>query len=88
MGKADRKQSKLQFDLRKSTKSQGNGVEVAGGMQEPLGAGRDTELKQILVAMQHSLTKIDCKIDTLTYRIDRMPKRMDKHAERLDMVER
>ncbi|KAJ1165430.1 hypothetical protein NDU88_005858 [Pleurodeles waltl] len=42
----------------------------------------------ILVAMQHSLTQIDGKIDSLSYHMDRMTELLDKHAERLDQSER
>ncbi|KAJ1201135.1 hypothetical protein NDU88_004950 [Pleurodeles waltl] len=50
--------------------------------------GEEQDLRQILVAMQHSLTQIDGKIDSLSYRMNRMTERLDKHAERLDQSER
>ncbi|KAJ1108071.1 hypothetical protein NDU88_005454 [Pleurodeles waltl] len=37
--------------------------------------------------MQQSLTKIDSKIDALTFCMNRMTERLDRHAERLDMAE-
>ncbi|KAJ1152498.1 hypothetical protein NDU88_005273 [Pleurodeles waltl] len=51
-------------------------------------SGKEQDLSQILVAMQHSLTQIDGKIDSLSYRLDKMTERLDKHAERLDQSER
>ncbi|KAJ1201946.1 hypothetical protein NDU88_005750 [Pleurodeles waltl] len=38
--------------------------------------------------MQHSLTQIDGKIDSLSYRMDRMTECLEKHAERFDQSER
>ncbi|KAJ1140419.1 hypothetical protein NDU88_006771 [Pleurodeles waltl] len=51
-------------------------------------AGEEQDLRQILVVMQYSLTQIDGKIDSLSYRMDRMTERLDKHAERLDQLGR
>ncbi|KAJ1119054.1 hypothetical protein NDU88_007240 [Pleurodeles waltl] len=51
-------------------------------------AGEEQDLQQILKAMQPSLTQIDGKIDSLSYRMHRMSERLDKHAERLDQAER
>ncbi|KAJ1127162.1 hypothetical protein NDU88_005565 [Pleurodeles waltl] len=51
-------------------------------------SGDDQDLRQILVAMQQSLTQIDGKIDSLSYHMDRMSERLDKHAEHLDQAER
>ncbi|KAJ1113536.1 hypothetical protein NDU88_001778 [Pleurodeles waltl] len=51
-------------------------------------SGEEQDLRQILVAMQHSLTQIDGKIDSLSYRMDRMTERLDKHAECLDQTDR
>ncbi|KAJ1141421.1 hypothetical protein NDU88_007754 [Pleurodeles waltl] len=51
-------------------------------------AGEEQDLRQILVAMQHSSTQINGKINSLSYRMDRMTERLDKHAERLDQSER
>ncbi|KAJ1174243.1 hypothetical protein NDU88_006065 [Pleurodeles waltl] len=47
-----------------------------------------TKLRQILVALQGSLAKMDGKIDALSFHMDRMSERLDKHSERLDMVVR
>ncbi|KAJ1119249.1 hypothetical protein NDU88_007435 [Pleurodeles waltl] len=59
MGKADKNQAKLQFDRRKSTGPASDGVEpgLAGGSGMP--SGEKQELRQILVAMQHSLSQIN-----------------------------
>ncbi|KAJ1201604.1 hypothetical protein NDU88_005411 [Pleurodeles waltl] len=51
-------------------------------------ASEEQDLHQILVAMQHSLTQINGKIDSLSYRMDIMTERLDKHAERLYQSER
>ncbi|KAJ1162976.1 hypothetical protein NDU88_003440 [Pleurodeles waltl] len=51
-------------------------------------SGEEQDLRQILVAMQHSLAQNDGKIDSLSYRRDRMTERLIKHAERLDQSER
>ncbi|KAJ1170184.1 hypothetical protein NDU88_002065 [Pleurodeles waltl] len=51
-------------------------------------SGVEQDLRQIFVAMQHRLTQIDSKIDSLSYRVDRMTEHLDKHAERLDQWER
>ncbi|KAJ1130607.1 hypothetical protein NDU88_008958 [Pleurodeles waltl] len=40
-----------------------------GGLEGASGE-TDADLKQILISMQQSLTKIDGKIDDLTYRMD------------------
>ncbi|KAJ1082869.1 hypothetical protein NDU88_003032 [Pleurodeles waltl] len=50
-------------------------------------ADEELDLRHILVAMQHSLTQIDGKIDSLFYRMDRMSERLDKHAKRLDQAD-
>ncbi|KAJ1200649.1 hypothetical protein NDU88_004470 [Pleurodeles waltl] len=56
------------------------------GLDIPSGEAQD--LHKILVAMQHSLTQIGSKIDSLSYRMDRMTECLDKHAERLDQSAR
>ncbi|KAJ1154117.1 hypothetical protein NDU88_006873 [Pleurodeles waltl] len=88
MGKLDKTQAKLQFDRRKAggPSCEDAGPGPAGGPSMP--AGEEKDLRQILVAMQHSLTQIDGKIDSLSYRMDRMSKRLDKHVERPDQAER
>ena len=84
MGKTDKAQSKLQFDLRKTPRSKEDeeGERDTATAQAPLEMG--SKLRQMLIAVQQSLTTIDGKIDALTYRMDRMSERIDKHAERLD----
>ena len=88
MGKTDKAQSKLQFDLRKTPRANdGEELGQGEGLAQP-SQEMNSELRQMLVTMQQSLTKIDGKIDALTFRMDRMTERLDKHTERLDMVER
>ncbi|KAJ1167351.1 hypothetical protein NDU88_007743 [Pleurodeles waltl] len=84
MGKTDKTQAILQFDQRRSQTSAGDRpvVGVSGGADMPL--GEELELRQILAAMQQSLTHIDSKIDSLFFRMDRMTERMDRHVEWLD----
>ncbi|KAJ1138592.1 hypothetical protein NDU88_004973, partial [Pleurodeles waltl] len=88
MGKADKNQAKLQFDRRKSSGPASDGVDpgLAGG--SGVSSGEELDLRQILEAMQHSLTQIDGKIDSLSYCMDRMTEHLDKHAERLNQSER
>ncbi|KAJ1117883.1 hypothetical protein NDU88_006079 [Pleurodeles waltl] len=81
MGKLDKTQAKLQFDQRKTGNPPGDdaGPGQAGGSE--VLAGEEQDLRQILVAMLHSLNQIDGKIDSLSYPMDRM-------AERLDIIQR
>ncbi|KAJ1219212.1 hypothetical protein NDU88_006782 [Pleurodeles waltl] len=61
MGKTDKNQAILQFDQRKSQTSAGERTVagVSGGADMP--SGEEPELRQILEAMQQSLTHIDRK---------------------------
>ncbi|KAJ1199827.1 hypothetical protein NDU88_003660 [Pleurodeles waltl] len=88
MGKTDKNQIRLKFDRRKSSGPASDGVEpgLAGG--SGMSSGEEQDLRQIMVAMQHSLTQIDGKIDSLFYRMDRMTERLDKHVEWLNQSER
>ncbi|KAJ1113796.1 hypothetical protein NDU88_002037 [Pleurodeles waltl] len=88
IGKEDKNQPKLQFDRRKSDSPMSDGVEpgLVGG--HGVSSGEKQDLRQILVAIQHRLTQIDGKIDSLSYHMDRMTERLDKYAERLDQLER
>ncbi|KAJ1216701.1 hypothetical protein NDU88_004302 [Pleurodeles waltl] len=88
MGKSDKTQAKLQFDRHKAGGPSGEdaGPGQAGGPSMP--AGEEQDLRQILVTMQHSLTQIDGKIDSLSYCMDRMSEHLAEHAERLDQAER
>ncbi|KAJ1123380.1 hypothetical protein NDU88_001850 [Pleurodeles waltl] len=88
MGKTDKNQAKLQFDSRKSHSPAGNLVEPGSERGPDMPSGEEQDLCQILVAMQHSLTQHDGKIDSLSYCMDRMTERLDKHAERLDQSEK
>ncbi|KAJ1104878.1 hypothetical protein NDU88_002286 [Pleurodeles waltl] len=81
-------QAKLQFDSRKSHSPGGDGIDPGSERRPDKPAVEEQDLRQILVAMQHSLTQNDGKIDSLSYRMDRMTERLDKHAERLDQSER
>ncbi|KAJ1162198.1 hypothetical protein NDU88_002671 [Pleurodeles waltl] len=84
MGKTDTNQAKLQLDRRKTSSPAGDGLELGTEKVPDVASGEEQDLRQILVAMQHSLTQINRKIDSLSYRMDRMTERLDKHAERLD----
>ncbi|KAJ1207753.1 hypothetical protein NDU88_003143 [Pleurodeles waltl] len=87
MGKPDKTQAKLQFDLRKTSRSsEGHTVDTRAVSGDPDSDG-EPGLKQILTTMQQTLATIDGKIDSLNYRIDRMTERLDKHAQRLDEAE-
>ncbi|KAJ1100412.1 hypothetical protein NDU88_005498 [Pleurodeles waltl] len=72
MGKVDKNQAKLQFDQRKSSGPTSDGVKPTLTGRAGVPTGEEQDLRQILVAMQHSCTQIDGKIDSLSYRMDRM----------------
>ncbi|KAJ1157626.1 hypothetical protein NDU88_010331 [Pleurodeles waltl] len=88
MDKADKNQTELHFDQRKSQSSAGDHVviNVPGGADMP--PGEELKLRQILATMQRSLTPIGSKIDSFSFRMDRMTERLDKHTERLNQSER
>ncbi|KAJ1114842.1 hypothetical protein NDU88_003072 [Pleurodeles waltl] len=88
MGKTDKNQAKLQFDSCKSRGPAGDGAEFGSEREPGMPSGEEQDLHQILLAMQHSLTQTDGKIDFLSYRMDRMTEHLDKHAECLDQSER
>ncbi|KAJ1190057.1 hypothetical protein NDU88_006796 [Pleurodeles waltl] len=88
MGRTDKNQAKLQFDWRKTSSPAGDGAELGPEKGPDVTSGEEQDLRKILVAMQHSLTQIDGKIDSLSYRMDRMTERLDKHAERLDQTDK
>ncbi|KAJ1205821.1 hypothetical protein NDU88_001247 [Pleurodeles waltl] len=88
MGKTDKNQAKLQFDRRSSSGPAGDGEELGSERGAYTPSDEEQDLRQILPATQHSLTQIDGKIDSLSYRMDRMTEHLDKHAESLDQSER
>ncbi|KAJ1191668.1 hypothetical protein NDU88_000984 [Pleurodeles waltl] len=88
MSKTDKNQAKFQLNHRKLSGPAGDGAEPGSERGPDMPSGEEQDLRQILVAMQHSLTRIDGKIDSLSYRMDRMTECLDKHAERLDQSER
>ncbi|KAJ1190828.1 hypothetical protein NDU88_000147 [Pleurodeles waltl] len=57
MGKADKNQDKLQFDRRKSNSPAGDRAELGLTGGTGVSSGEEQDLRQILVAMQHSLTQ-------------------------------
>ncbi|KAJ1137115.1 hypothetical protein NDU88_003528 [Pleurodeles waltl] len=61
-------------------------VAVASGGADMLSV-EEPELKQILAAMQQSLTQLDTKIDSCSFRMDRMTEQLNRHAEHLDQSE-
>ncbi|KAJ1108193.1 hypothetical protein NDU88_005575 [Pleurodeles waltl] len=83
MGKTDKTQARLQFERRKAISPAGEGAEV-GPQRSPVAtSGEDQDLHQILEAMQHSLTQIDGKLDSLSYRMERL----DQSERRVSEVE-
>ncbi|KAJ1203806.1 hypothetical protein NDU88_007587 [Pleurodeles waltl] len=88
MGKTDKNQAKLQFDRRTSHSPASDRMEAGSERGPDMPSSEEQDLRQILVAMQHSLTLIDGKIDSLSDPKDRMTERLDKHAEHLDQSER
>ncbi|KAJ1216013.1 hypothetical protein NDU88_003619 [Pleurodeles waltl] len=87
MGKTDKLQQKLQFDRRRMPKAQNEGGALPEDRTSDVDMTTESDLKQILKTMQQSLTKIDSKVDDLTFRMDRMLDHLGKHAERLDQAE-
>ncbi|KAJ1112884.1 hypothetical protein NDU88_001145 [Pleurodeles waltl] len=87
-GKSDKNQAKLQFDRRKTSGPAGDGAELGPEKGPYIASGEEQDLHQILVAMQHSLTPTDGKIDSLSYRMDRMTEHLDKHAKHLNQSDR
>ncbi|KAJ1103707.1 hypothetical protein NDU88_001128 [Pleurodeles waltl] len=88
MGKTDKNQAKLQFVHRKSHSSSGDRAVAGASGGADMPSGEEPGLRQILAAMQQSLTQIDSKLDSLSFRMDRMTERLDRHVERLDQSER
>ncbi|KAJ1118805.1 hypothetical protein NDU88_006992 [Pleurodeles waltl] len=66
----------------------GEGTETGPEKTPVVPTHEDQDLQHILTAMQQSLTQIDGKNDSLSYRVDRMSERLDKQTERLDQAER
>ncbi|KAJ1191956.1 hypothetical protein NDU88_001269 [Pleurodeles waltl] len=86
--KTDKHQAKLQFEQRRPQAPAGDWAlaGMPGGGDMP--PGEEPELRQILMAVQQSLTQIDSKIDSLSNRMVQMTERLDKHADCLDQSER
>ncbi|KAJ1160416.1 hypothetical protein NDU88_000918 [Pleurodeles waltl] len=63
----------------------GDGAELGPKKGPDVASGEEQDLRQILVAMQNSLSQIDGKIDSLSYP---MTECLDKHAEHLDQSDR
>ncbi|KAJ1099235.1 hypothetical protein NDU88_004339 [Pleurodeles waltl] len=81
MGKSDKAQAKLHFEQRKTVNQPGDGTETELEKTSGVPAHEDQDLRHILAAMQQSLTQIDGKIDSPSYRMDRMLERLDKQVE-------
>ncbi|KAJ1100333.1 hypothetical protein NDU88_005419 [Pleurodeles waltl] len=60
---------------------------LATSEQDNLGPEMGTKLQHIFTTMQLSLTKINGKINSLSYNVDRMSEGVYKHVERLDEAE-
>ncbi|KAJ1148735.1 hypothetical protein NDU88_001561 [Pleurodeles waltl] len=88
MGKPDKSQQKIQFDQRRTPKTQNEGTSPPEDRSSNADIDTESDLKQILNRMQQSLTKNDSKIDALRFCMDWMSYRLDKHTERLDQVKR
>ncbi|KAJ1153740.1 hypothetical protein NDU88_006498 [Pleurodeles waltl] len=72
MGNTDKAQAKLHFERRKTISQTGDGTETELEKTPEIPAHEDQDLRHILAAMQQSLTQIDGKIDSLSYRMDIM----------------
>ncbi|KAJ1091800.1 hypothetical protein NDU88_004915 [Pleurodeles waltl] len=88
MGKTDKNQSKLQFELRKMLKPREDVAVSPETDPNTLGPEMGSELHQVLTKMQIILTKTNGKIDALFNRTDRMTECIDKQSKGLDTVER
>ncbi|KAJ1132570.1 hypothetical protein NDU88_010878 [Pleurodeles waltl] len=88
MGKMDKSHPNLQFELQKTLwLHEERAAEPEMGPASPM-LEMGGELCQILTVMQFSLTKIDGKIESLSYHMDMVLERIKQHAEQVDMVER
>ena len=87
MGKSDKAQGKLQFELRKTPRSRDGAARGTNLAPEPPSSEMSSELWQMLTTMQQSLSLIDTKIDIFTLRMDKMTEHLDQQTERIDMME-
>ncbi|KAJ1150996.1 hypothetical protein NDU88_003783 [Pleurodeles waltl] len=83
MGKRDNSHPKLW----KTTNARDYGMTAPGAAHGKPNAETNCDLKQILVAMQQSLTKMNDKLDDLTFRMDCMSEWIEKNDDCLAMVE-
>ncbi|KAJ1152346.1 hypothetical protein NDU88_005121 [Pleurodeles waltl] len=74
MGKTDIRQSRLKYDSRCSAEHPGDGSQD------------DAEMKTLLLALKHSLTAVEAKMDTLCTRIDSEAHKVEGHDKRLQEV--
>ncbi|KAJ1204565.1 hypothetical protein NDU88_000011 [Pleurodeles waltl] len=86
MGKTEKTQSKLQFRLLENPRPHNENVTVPETGQDAAELEVGCELRQILTAIQHSITKIDGKIDALTFCMDQVSECFDKHWKPLRPV--
>ncbi|KAJ1116421.1 hypothetical protein NDU88_004633 [Pleurodeles waltl] len=88
MGKADKTQSKLHFEQGKTPRFRDGNTENTRSTSGDPDSDVEPDLKHILLAMHQSLATIDCKIDSLSFRVDKITERLDKHAELFNAPER
>ncbi|KAJ1202525.1 hypothetical protein NDU88_006323 [Pleurodeles waltl] len=89
MGKTDSKQSKLQFDVRRSTKLTADTAgppEAAKQLLEEL--RDDMDMKMLLIAMKANLTSIEAKMGTMCTRINKMAHKLESQDGLIQEVER
>lgn len=84
MGKPQGRQPTLQFSSQKSTRS----TPDTDADQIDHSSATAPELKDILLAMQTSLTSIESKMDAMTARLDGLSHKVDAHESRIAEQER
>ncbi|KAJ1138500.1 hypothetical protein NDU88_004883 [Pleurodeles waltl] len=73
MGKAEARQSKLQFEQRRPTKLISDNAGASEGEEQPPDCSQDDiDMKTLLVAMKRSLSSIETKMDNMCSRLDMM----------------
>lgn len=84
MGKSDKSQPRLSFEMRKPSRTQSK---AASDSEADTQREATPSLETTLLAMQRSLQSIDGKIDALNQRMDHMSAKLEKQNTRIGVVE-